>query len=100
MKKCCDMKGFLSFLVLRLIRNRSMSGEEIRQELEKRKGHKPSPGTIYPVLKTLSENKWIEAVDSKTKEKKYQITAKGKKEVEEATKKFVSLFCDMGCEFN
>ena|SRR3989338_388265 len=100
MKKCCDMKGFLSFLVLRLIKNKPMSGEEIRQELLKRKGHKPSPGTIYPVLKTLSGNKWIEVVEGKTKEKKYRITLKGKKECGEATKRFVALFCDMGCEFS
>jgi PadR family transcriptional regulator, regulatory protein PadR len=100
MKKCCDMKGFLSFIVLRFIKNKPMSGEEIRQELEKRKGHKPSPGTIYPVLKTLSDNKWIEAVEGSSKEKKYRITPKGKKECEEATKRFVALFCDMGCEFS
>ncbi len=100
MKKCCDMKGFLSFIVLRFIKNKPMSGEEIRQELEKRKGHKPSPGTIYPVLKSLHAQGWIEAVEGTSKEKKYKITPKGKKECEESTKRFVALFCDMGCEFN
>jgi DNA-binding PadR family transcriptional regulator len=99
MKKCCDMKGFLSFIVLRLIKQKPMSGEEIRQELQKRKGHKPSPGTIYPVLKVLSHNGWISVVDDKAKEKKYRITTAGKKECEEATKRFVALFCDIREEF-
>ncbi len=93
------MKGFLSFLVLRLIMKNPMSGEEIRKELERRKGTKPSPGTIYPVLKALSENGWIGEMKDKRKEKKYKITLKGKKEVEIANKKFVAMFCDMGEEF-
>jgi len=35
MEKCCDMKGFLSFMVLRLISKQNMSGEEIRKEIER-----------------------------------------------------------------
>lgn len=76
-----------------------MSGEEIRQELEKRKGHKPSPGTIYPVLKSLSDNGWIEETPESGKVKTYNLTKSGKMELKEATKKFVSLFCDMSEEF-
>jgi len=98
MKNCCDMRGFLSFTVLRLINKNPMSGEDLRQEIEKRKGSKPSPGTIYPVLKSLSENKLIE-LKERTKEKKYQITSIGKKELKIATKKFVAMFCDMKDEF-
>jgi len=98
MVKCCDMRGFLSFLVLRLIGKKEMSGEEIRQEIEKRKGHKPSPGTIYPVLKALTANGWIQTKDS-GKEKKYRLTISGRKELNDATRKFISIFCDMGEEF-
>lgn len=92
------MRGFLSFLVLRLIGKKPMSGEELRCELEKRKGHKPSPGTIYPVLKSLSECGWIQTKDS-GKEKKYQLTLAGRKELNDATRRFISIFCDMGEEF-
>ncbi len=99
MEKCCDLKGFLNFLILRLISKKNMSGEEIRRELEKRKGSKPSPGTIYPVLKTLKENKWIEEVKDNKKEKKYKITLKGKKELKNATRKFIALFFDVKEEF-
>ncbi|MBS3127640.1 PadR family transcriptional regulator [Candidatus Woesearchaeota archaeon] len=89
------MKGFLSFLMLHLIGKQSMSGDDIRTELEKRKGTKPSPGTIYPVLKTLCENGWIEEVPSQGKEKKYQLTSSGKQELKNANKKFMCMFYDM-----
>lgn len=99
MRNCCDMRGFLSFIVLRLISKKSMSGEEIRQEMEKRKGTKPSPGTIYPVLKALSEIGFIEEIKDSGKEKKYKLTKKGKKELEIATVKFCQIFYDMKEEF-
>ena len=103
MEKCCDMRGFLSFTALRLIGKKPMSGEELRKELAVRKGSKPSPGTIYPVLKAMSGSGWIEEIKTgskgSSKEKKYKITPKGKKELEIATRKFVAIFCDMKDEF-
>lgn len=99
MKNCCDMRGFLSFIVLRLISKKNMSGEDLRQELEKRKGTKPSPGTIYPVLKSLSLNGLIEEIHDDGKEKKYKLTPIGRRELKVATKKFVAMFCDMKGEF-
>lgn len=99
MKKCCDMRGFLSFTVLRLISKKRMSGEEIRQELKKRKGSKPSPGTIYPVLKTLNESGFIEEIKDGGKTKRYKLTKKGKKEISAANKKFCEMFYDMKDEF-
>jgi len=91
----CEMKGFLTFLVLRLIKKKSSSGEDIRQELEKRKGCKPSAGTIYPVLKYLKESTLIEETSDGAKEKKYSLTEKGKKELEVATRKFMKMFADV-----
>ena len=99
MDKCCQMKGFLSFLVLRLISKGPKSGEELRQEIMKRKGSRPSPGTIYPVLKVLSGNGFIEEIKGSGKEKKYKLTKHGEKEIKIATKKFVETFCDMKEEF-
>ena len=99
MAGCCSMKGFLSFSVLRMLAKSEMSGEDIREELEKRKGAKPSAGTIYPVLKCLHEDKLIEEIGEGQKEKKYRLTAAGHKEVDAATKKFVQLFHDMKDDF-
>ena len=56
---CCDMRGMLSFLVLFLLSKSEMHGQEIAAELEKRKGERPSPGTIYPALKGLKESGFI-----------------------------------------
>ena len=94
------MKGYLTFLVLRLINKNDLSGEEIRKELEKRKGCKPSPGTVYPVLKYLRESGLIKEIKDHGKLKKYKITKKGQEEVKIATRRFVSIFCDMKEEYN
>lgn len=85
------MKGFLSFLVLWLINKDSMTGAEIAIELEKRKGHRPSPGTIYPVLKELKEQGLLKIDD----QKRYSLTVKGKKELESHIETFFQTFCDI-----
>ncbi|MBI2145565.1 PadR family transcriptional regulator [Candidatus Woesearchaeota archaeon] len=99
MRSCCNMRGFLAFTVLRLVSKRGMSGEAIRKELEIRRGSKPSPGTIYPVLKSLSESGWIRETGNGRKEKKYAITPLGRRVLGEATRKFVAMFCDMKEDF-
>ena len=93
------MKGFLSFIVLKLISKKNMSGEDIRVEIKKRKGSRPSPGTIYPVLKSLSKSGFIEEVRGSGKIKKYRLTKKGSKELNAATRKFCEIFYDMKEEF-
>lgn len=94
------MKGFLSFLVLRLISKNELSGQEIRKEIEARKGCMPSAGTIYPVLKNLNKSGLITEIAGGGKVKKYRLSEKGKKELVVANKKFVGLFCDMKEEFS
>jgi len=83
-------KGFLSFLVLWLISKKSMTGAEVTEELERRKGHRPSPGTIYPVLKDLKDLGLI----SMNKEKRYSITKKGTKELHTTLHTFLEIFHD------
>jgi DNA-binding PadR family transcriptional regulator len=85
------MKGFLSFLILWLISKKSMTGSEITEELEKRKGHRPSPGTIYPVLKYLKERGLL-SIDQN---KRYSLTDSGKKELETHLNSFFETFCDI-----
>ena len=59
-ESCCDMRGLLSFLILFLLSKKPMHGQEIANELERRKGIRPSPGTIYPALKVgLFKNKYL-----------------------------------------
>ncbi len=93
------MKGFLSFLILRMISKEEMSGEQVTCELEKRKGCRPSPGTIYPALKSLREDGLIEEIKMDGKTKCYKLTKEGKKELKMATKRFMVMFYDMKEEF-
>ena len=73
----CAMKGYLSFLILWLISKNTMTGSEITIELEKRRGHRPSPGTIYPVLKYLLNNGLLKIDENK----KYSLTKLGNDEL-------------------
>jgi DNA-binding PadR family transcriptional regulator len=87
----CEMKGFLSFLILWLVSKKKRSGAEIALELEKRKGNKPSPGTIYPALKYLKDKGLVD-ID---KDKRYSLSKKGSKELEAHLKTFFETFCDL-----
>jgi len=88
---CCDMRGMLSFLILFLLSKKSMHGQEIATEIGKRKGVKPSPGTIYPALKKLREEGLIK--DTKSgKEITYSITKKGGKSLGASMRHFCRCF--------
>lgn len=99
MKPCCDLKGFLTFLVLRLISQQPRSGGEIRQEIKARRGRKPSSGTIYPVLKSLAGKGLIEGIEDGGKIKTYRVTRRGQRELKKATDQFLDIFFDMKDEF-
>ena len=87
----CDMRGMLSFLILFLLSKKEMNGQELANELEKRRGDRPSPGTIYPALKALHESGQI-------KEKKegksitYTLTKDGEKTLEISKEIFCKTF--------
>jgi DNA-binding PadR family transcriptional regulator len=87
----CQMKGFLSFLILWLVSKENRTGAEIALELEKRKGHRPSPGTIYPVLRDLKDKGLLSMDD----DKRYSLTKRGKKELEIHLNTFFNTFCDI-----
>ena len=85
------MKGYLTYLILWILSKNSMNGAEIGRELEKRRGTKPSPGTIYPALKEL-KNKGLIDVDEN---KFYSLTGNGKKELKSSCKFVCNIFYDM-----
>jgi DNA-binding PadR family transcriptional regulator len=91
MESCCEMKGYLTYLILWILSKTSMNGAEIGRELEKRRGTKPSPGTIYPALKEL-KNKGLIDVDEN---KYYSLTGNGKKELKSSCKFVCNIFYDM-----
>lgn len=88
------MRGMLSFLILFLLSKKEMNGQEITLELEKRRGTRPSPGTIYPALKSLNESKLI--VERKESGMIfYSLTDNGKKAYKDAKTQFVRTFMDV-----
>ncbi len=71
-----------------------MSGQDLANELERRKGEKPSPGTIYPALKSLKEANLI----TERRENKfifYSLTDDGKKGLKRAKERFCRTFADL-----
>lgn len=91
---CCDMRGMLSFLILFLLSKKSMHGQELASEIGRRKGEKPSPGTIYPALKSLKEVGLIKHKKS-GKTIIYNLTPTGKKTLTIAKKRFCVAFTDI-----
>lgn len=88
---CCDMRGLLGFLILFLLSKESMHGQKLADEISRRKGEKPSPGTIYPALKSLREMGFI----SEEKEGKtivYNLTDRGKIALKNAKRRFARTF--------
>ncbi|HIE18149.1 TPA: PadR family transcriptional regulator [Candidatus Bathyarchaeota archaeon] len=77
-------KGFLSYGVLRLLRCTPMSGSELMEEIERRTGWRPSPGSIYPLLAKLEGRKFIKKVKSEEAGlKRFMLTEKGKERLKE-----------------
>ncbi|MCX6814750.1 MAG: PadR family transcriptional regulator [Candidatus Aenigmarchaeota archaeon] len=88
---CCDMRGMLSFLILFLLSKKPMHGQELAKELEKRKGDKPSPGTIYPALKALKEAGLIREKKS-GKTITYSLTEEGERVLRFSKRQFCRIF--------
>ncbi|HVB12741.1 MAG TPA: PadR family transcriptional regulator [Nitrososphaerales archaeon] len=87
----CDMRGLLSFMILWLLSTRPMYGQEIAKEIEKRRGDKPNPGTIYPALKELSSRRMIRG-HLEGRNTVYELTALGEKSLSRALEYFQRAF--------
>ncbi len=90
----CDMRGMLSFQILYLLSKKSMHGEDLAKELEKRRGEKPTAGTIYPALKELKNKRLIKG-EKKGKTIVYSLTPQGKESVKYAREYFLRCFSDV-----
>lgn len=91
---CCDMRGLLTFQILWELDREEMNGQQIAEKIAKRRGNKPTPGTIYPALKELKKGKFIKGrKDGQTII--YSLTAKGKKGLADASRYFHQAFGDI-----
>ncbi|AIM15143.1 PadR family transcriptional regulator [Neobacillus sedimentimangrovi] len=79
-------KGVFELAILSLLKSKQMYGYEISKFLKEVPTLSISEGAIYPILKRMSEEGWIDYywVDSSggPKRKYYQITTKGEKILE------------------
>ena len=90
----CDMRGMLSFTILWLLDKREMYGQELANEIGRRRGEKPNPGTIYPALKDLANHGLIEArVEGRNCV--YELTRQGKLSLSKSMKYFERAFGDI-----
>jgi DNA-binding PadR family transcriptional regulator len=79
-------KGFLRHKTLELLGEKSMSGSEIADEIERRTAGqwRPGPGSIYPLLAWLAKNGYaIKQPVEKTGIKRYILTEAGRQFLEE-----------------
>ena len=95
---CCDMRGLLSFYILWLLSRKPMNGQEISEELRKRRGTKPTAGTIYPALKGLRKKGLVE-MERKGRTTMYTLSEDGREGLEIACKYFCSAFGEIFKEY-
>ena len=96
---CCDMRGFLTFSILWILRKKEMYGQEIADELEKMRGVRPNPGTIYPALQELEKQGMVET-RKEGRKIIYTLTESGHRGAMEACGYFCSVFGDVFSEYN
>ncbi len=77
--------GLLPLYTLHLLNKKEMFGSEIMSEIEKRTNNcwSANPGAIYPLLKELEEEKFVEGywnLEQDHPRRIYKITSRGKKE--------------------
>ncbi len=68
-------KGYLRYMILHVLREENLTGYQIMKRIKEFTGFwKPSPGSLYPILKSMEKEGLI-----KRKDKKYEVTEKGRK---------------------
>lgn len=85
----CAPKGLLRYLILEKLNEKPMSGSEIMDKIEDEShgAWRPSPGSIYPLLTWLQEKGFIRALPrDESGVKRYELTDKGRKLLEEKDK--------------
>ena len=92
------MRGFLSFSLMWILRKKEMYGQELAEELERMRGTKPNPGTLYPALKELEKQGMVET-RKEGRKKMYKLTQIGHTGVMEACEYFCTVFGDIFREY-
>ncbi len=85
-------RGLLRIVILRMLREKGeLTGYDIIKEIEKKTGHwRPSPGTVYPLLRDL-ESRGVVARRDEGRRKVYYLTPSGRELAERLEEARVSL---------
>jgi DNA-binding PadR family transcriptional regulator len=84
-------KGFLKFLILHELRYGEFSGSELAEKIGERRGSKLTPGTIYPALKNLHQDRLVR-FRSEGRKKLYRLSERGETELQKAYTDFSRYF--------
>lgn len=71
-------QGYLKLTVLKILSKKQASGYALMQAVEQMLGKKPSPGSMYPLLKSLEYKKIIQP-SQQGRKTIYSLTKEGKK---------------------
>jgi formylmethanofuran dehydrogenase subunit E len=93
------MRGYLKWMVLRLLSSRDMSGYDLMKELGVGLGSKPSPGSMYPLLESMMNDE-LATVKVDGRKKVYKITVKGKVEFKDMVKQKEKICSNMSSIMN
>lgn len=90
-------KGVIEMLVLALVRSRDFYGYELVETISKK--IEISEGTIYPILRRLTQEKYFETYLRESTEgpprKYYKMTAEGRRETDKLLKEWKQFTSDV-----
>ncbi|RLI77397.1 hypothetical protein DRP05_10235 [Archaeoglobales archaeon] len=76
------VKGILKLLILKELEKGNATGYDLIKKISIKTSKKPSPGSVYPLLKELTNSGFL-SVRDEGKKKIYSISEKGKKILKE-----------------
>ena len=95
------LSGFIRMHVLHHAEEGGLYGNWMIEEL-RHHGYSISPGTLYPMLRSMEKDGWIAGRDEKAgaRRRLYRITPKGRKALEEVRARLQELFKEVGAGQN
>lgn len=93
------LAGFVRMHVLHHAEEGELYGQWMMEEL-RHHGYKISPGTLYPMLKTMVKDGWLTSREEKDGNRRtlYRITPHGAEALQEVRAKLKELFNEVGKE--
>ncbi len=84
-------RGLVRTLILLVLHKGPTHGYQIMDEIERLTGHRPSAGEIYPFLKRLVDEGYLQVMEECKRRKVYELTEKGKELVEDTVERMASI---------